>query len=182
LFVNHTHASIFYSQAANFLIYLINTPSPDKTPYQSCYFFYVFFWYSPYFNFVTGNYWLRKLYIKFNEQYFVCKCSNVSTLNLNILPSFYKICIQSWSKLQELIQLCNNDIDSILKTRIFCNSSITFKNKPLVFTSFLQSNLRTINDIWDSNNTKSCHDIYNLLIDRRNCISEFSKIKKEYFV
>jgi hypothetical protein len=50
-----------------------------------------------------------------------------------------------------------------------------------VFTSFLQSNLRTINDIWDSNNTnfKSCHDIYNLLIDRRNCISEFSKIKKE---
>jgi hypothetical protein len=49
-----------------------------------------------------------------------------------------------------------------------------------VFTSFLQSNLRTINDIWDSNNTnfKSCHDIYNLLIDRRNCISQFSKIKK----
>jgi hypothetical protein len=49
-------------------------------------------------------------------------------------------------------QLCNNDIDSILKTRIFCNSSITFKNKPLGFTLFLQSNLRTINDIWDSNN------------------------------
>ena len=49
-----------------------------------------------------------------------------------------------------------------------------------MFTSFLQSNLRTINDIWDSNNTnfKSCHDIYNLLIDRRNCISQFSKIKQ----
>ena len=71
--------------------------------------------------------------------------------------------------------MCNNQIDSILKTGIFCNSSITFKNKP-----FLQSNLRTINDIWDSNNInfKSCHDIYNLLIDRRNCISEFSKMKK----
>jgi hypothetical protein len=68
-----------------------------------------------------------------------------------MLPFFYKICIQSWSKLQELIQLCNNDIDSILKTRIFCNSSITFKNKPLGFTSFLQSNLRTINDIWEIN-------------------------------
>ena len=110
-----------------------------------------------------GKHWLRKLDIKFNEKYFVCKCSNVSTLNLNILPIFCKICIQSWSKLQKLIQLCN-DIDSILKTRIFCNSSITFKNKPLVFTSFLQSNLRTINDIWDSNNTnfKSCHDIYTI--------------------
>ena len=53
MYVNHTHASIFYSQAANFPIYLINTPSPDKTPHQSCYFFYVFFWYSPHFNFVT---------------------------------------------------------------------------------------------------------------------------------
>ena len=100
-----------------------------------------------------GKYWLRKLDIKLNEKYCVCKCSNVSTLNLNILPIFYKICIQSWSKLQELIPLCNNEIYSILKTRIFCNSSITFKNKPLVFTSFLQSNLRTINDTWDSNNT-----------------------------
>ena len=71
--------------------------------------------------------------------------------------------------------MCNNQIDSILKTGIFCNSSITFKNKP-----FLQSNLRIINDIWDSNNInfKSCHDICNLLIDRGNCISEFSKIKK----
>jgi hypothetical protein len=77
--------------------------------------------------------------------------------------------------------LRNNDIDSILKTRIFFTSSITFKNKPLEFTSFLQSNLRTINDIWVSNNTnfKSCHDIYNLLIDRRNCISEYSKIKED---
>jgi hypothetical protein len=100
---------------------------------------------------------------------------------LNTLPIVLQNIIQSWSKLHELIQLCNNDIDSVLKTRIFCNSSITFKNKSIVFTSFLQSNLRTINDIWDSNNKKfkSCHDIYNLLIDRRNCISEFSKIKKK---
>ena len=49
-----------------------------------------------------------------------------------------------------------------------------------MYTSFLQSNIRTINDIWDSNNTnfESYHDIYNLLIDRMNCISELSKIKK----
>ena len=36
-----------------------------------------------------GKYWLRKLDIKFNEKYCVCKCSNVSTLNLNILPFFF---------------------------------------------------------------------------------------------
>jgi hypothetical protein len=70
----------------------------------------------------------------------------------------------------------------ILKNRIFCNSSITFKNKPLVFTSFLQNNLRTINDIWDSNNKKfkSCHDLYNLLIDRNGNIFKFRVDKLEY--
>ena len=75
--------------------------------------------------------------------------------------------------------MCNNDIDSILKNRIFWNSSITFQNKPIVFTSFLQSNLRRISDIWDSNNKnlKGCNDICNLLIDRRNCISKFSNKK-----
>jgi hypothetical protein len=84
------------------------------------------------------------MHVPANEKYFVCKCSNVSTLHLNTLPIVLQNIIQSWSKLHELIQLCNNDIDSVLKTRIFCNSSITFKNKSIVFTSFLQSNLRTI--------------------------------------
>ena len=45
----------------------------------------------------------------------LCKCPNVSIINLNIVPNLYKICIQSWSKLLELIQLCNNDIVTILK-------------------------------------------------------------------
>jgi hypothetical protein len=70
--------------------------------------------------------WQLLKFVLFDEKYFVCKCSNVSTLNLNMLPIFYKICIQSWSKLQELIQLCNNDIDSILKTFILENSEIQF--------------------------------------------------------
>ena len=54
----------------------------------------------------------------------------------------------------ELIQLCNNDIVTILKKEknIYCKSTITVQHKPIMLTSFLQSNLRTINDIWDSNN------------------------------
>jgi hypothetical protein len=43
------------------------------------------------------------------------------------------------------------------------------------FSLNLMSNLRSQ---YLPTNFKSCHDIYNLLIDRRNCISEFSKIKK----
>jgi hypothetical protein len=38
-----------------------------------------------------GKYWLRKLDIKFNEKNVVCKCSNVSTLNLNIFKRFFTI-------------------------------------------------------------------------------------------
>ena len=62
----------------------------------------------------VDKYCLRKLAIKFNDKYFDVKCSNVSILNFNIVPNFYKICTQSWSKLLELIQLCSNDIVTIL--------------------------------------------------------------------
>ena len=62
----------------------------------------------------VDKYWLRKLAIKFNDKYVDLKCSNVSILNFNIVPIFYKICIQSLPKLMELIQLCSNDIVTIL--------------------------------------------------------------------
>ena len=57
------------------------------------------------------------------------KCINSKFKYITIF--FSKICIQSWSKLQELIQLCNNDIDSTLKTRIVFISSITFKKQTI---------------------------------------------------
>ena len=37
-----------------------------------------------------GKFWLRKLDRKYNEQFFICKCSNVSNFNLNFLPVFYR--------------------------------------------------------------------------------------------
>ena len=41
-----------------------------------------------------GKYWfLRNLDTKFNGKIFVCKYSNVSILNLMIVPNFYEICI-----------------------------------------------------------------------------------------
>ena len=36
-----------------------------------------------------GKYWLSRLDFKFNETFFICKCSNVSSLNLNRYPLFY---------------------------------------------------------------------------------------------
>jgi hypothetical protein len=39
----------------------------------------------------------------------------------------------------------------ILHVRLFGNYNITFQNKPLIFSSFLRSNIKTIQDIWDEN-------------------------------
>ena len=68
----------------------------------------------------------------------------------------------------------------ILHVRLFGNCNITFQNKPLIFSSFLRSNIKTIQDIWDENSKQfiDCDLLYSQLIDRRNCISEYSKIKK----
>ena len=40
-----------------------------------------------------GKYWF-----KFNETFFICKCSNVSSLNLNRYPLFYQKSIQACKK------------------------------------------------------------------------------------
>jgi hypothetical protein len=37
-----------------------------------------------------GKYWLSRLDFRFNETFFICKCSNVSSLNLNRYPLFYQ--------------------------------------------------------------------------------------------
>jgi hypothetical protein len=68
----------------------------------------------------------------------------------------------------------------IWQVRLFANCNITFKTKPLIFSSFLKSNIKTIQDIWDENSKQfiDCDLLYSKLIDSGNCISEYSKIKK----
>jgi hypothetical protein len=60
---------------------------------------------------------------------------------------------------------------------LFGNCNITFKNKPLIFSSGLKSNIKTVQDIWDENSQQfiDCDLIYSKLIDRKNCISEYIK-------
>ena len=115
-----------------------------------------------------GNFWLHKLDFKYNEQFTVCRCSNVSTLKLNNIPKFYRNLIHSWSKFNNNL-LQSRTIDELLERRLFCNSNITSKNKSICFASFLKSNIRTIKDIWTTieNDSKSCKKI---------CSKEFVQI------
>jgi hypothetical protein len=58
--------------------------------------------------------------------------------------------------------------------------SVSFKlfNNFIVFLLLVL--IKTIQDIWDENSKQfiDCDLLYSKLIDRRNCISEYSKIKK----
>ena len=117
------------------------------------------------------KFWLHK--------FVVGRCSDVSTLKLNNILIFYRNLIHSSSKFSNNL-LQSSTIDEILEQRLLCSSNITFKNKPICFASFLKSNIRTIKDIWTTieNDFKSCNELYHSLNDKRNCISEYARIKK----
>jgi hypothetical protein len=91
---------------------------------------------------------------------------------------YIHIIVQSWSKFNNNLQQ-SRTIDEILEQMLFCNSNITFQNKPICFASFVKRNIKTINDIWTTNDNdfKRCNDIYNSLNDKRKCISEYATIK-----
>ena len=93
-----------------------------------------------------GKYWLSRLDLKFNETFFICKCSNVSSLNLNRYPLyylFYQKSIQAWTKCLQCVQKVETKTN-ILHVSLFGNCNITFQNKPVKFSSFLRSNIKTI--------------------------------------
>ena len=65
---------------------------------------------------------------------------------------FYQKSIQAWTQLLQCVQnLYNVYKTDILHVRLFGNCNITFQNKPVIFSSFLRSNIKTIQDIWDEN-------------------------------
>jgi hypothetical protein len=70
-----------------------------------------------------GKYWLSRLDFKFNETFFICKCSNVSSLNLNRYPLFYQKSIQAWTKCVQCVQKVETKTD-ILHVRLFWNCNI----------------------------------------------------------
>jgi hypothetical protein len=65
-------------------------------------------------------------------------------------------------------------------SKIFGNAKFSYNGNALFFSSFSLSGMQKIEDIWDDNTNllKSSTEIFNSLYDRRNWISEYSRIKK----
>ena len=59
-----------------------------------------------------GKYWLSRLDLKFNETFFDCKCSNISSF-LNRYPLFYQTSIQAWLKCVHCVQKVETRTDML---------------------------------------------------------------------
>jgi hypothetical protein len=66
--------------------------------------------------------------------------------------------------------------EDILDQNIFGNSKFSYNCNALFFSSFSLSGIQNIEDIWDDNTHST--ELFNSLYDRRNWISECSRIKK----
>jgi hypothetical protein len=68
----------------------------------------------------------------------------------------------------------------VLDQPLYGNSNIVFNGKPIFSPNFAQSGIHKACDIWDcaKNNFKDSNFIFNTLIDKRNWISQWTRLKK----
>ena len=69
----------------------------------------------------------------------------------------------------------------ILDQPLYGNSNIVFNGKPICFLqNIAQSGIHKVRDIWDcaTNNFKDSNFTFHSLIDKRNWISQWTRLKK----
>ena len=135
-------------------------------------------------NFSDENNWntLGKKYLKtldtsFGQDLFLLRCTSLSNLNIQHLPSFYQCCIKSWSEIAAKNETLSKS--DVLSQDLFGNSNIYDKKGSLLFKKWSRSKICKICDVWDTNGKKwkSGIDIFNKLIDKRNWMVEYERIK-----
>ena len=77
---------------------------------------------------MIGKEWLKRFDNEFNENFFICKCSNMKGLNLTDLPEYYQNAILAWATFQS--KLHKLDKNSILNERLLGNNKISVRNTP----------------------------------------------------
>ena len=77
---------------------------------------------------MIGKEWLKRFDNEFNENFFICKCSNTKGLNLTDLPEYYQNAILAWATFQS--KLHKLDKNSILNERLLGNNKISVRNTP----------------------------------------------------
>ena len=110
--------------------------------------------------------------------------NNTKLLDKNIwnsTPTFYQEMIKTWINVNNCENKHHDQINNYLEIRkqvIWGNKFIKFQGKCLFFDNWIDSNILYINDIIDKRGNISEEMIISKLRNKRNWISEFSKLKK----
>ena len=124
-----------------------------------------------------GKYCIKKYDHDFGIENFLLQCSNLKGFPL-VLPNFYKTCLNAWASLLAKKSVSNEM--EVLDQNIFGNLNITCKNQQSIFFKhWTQSKIIKIKDLWNSQTQawKNGNEIFNALINKRNWIAEYRKIR-----
>ena len=120
--------------------------------------------------------WLTEKDNEFTYNYFLINISTNNGLELQ-MPTFHKELLESWYKYKNrnTIETKSNILNEIL----FGNKNISYINQQLFFKNWTATRLCHLDNIWDNttNDWKTNHAIFERLIDKRNWIFEYTKIK-----
>ena len=97
---------------------------------------------------MIGKHWLGCRDGKYNSNNFLYHCSNTKGITIALLSQFYKDAVHSWVS----FRLQTNDLTSVLDENLCGNDKIRHRNTPLWFDTFSKNAIKSVKDIWDSNN------------------------------
>ncbi len=124
-----------------------------------------------------GHKIFTKLDEKYNEEYFLLKCSNLKNIEIRI-PKFYKECLLAWSDILKKTKQTNKE--DVLNQYLFGNHNILNQGKSLFFPHWCKSDLKQVKDLWNTaqNVFYSGAIVFEQLIKKDNWIVEYEIIKK----
>ena len=127
-----------------------------------------------------GKFWLTAFDEKFDTDFFLCKCSEFRGIGPFKMSKYYVNLLNSWSDFQNTY--IYNSKEDLLNENIFGNRKLKFNGHALFLANFSKSGIKKVKDIWDENAKSFKHtlDIFNKLIDKRNWIAEYSRIKASF--
>lgn len=107
---------------------------------------------------------------------FYTSLDSIKSIDTNNIPEFYKNILEIW--IQSNSPKSNNDFNyrEIRKQIIWGNRFIKYKGKCLFFNNWIKSGLIFINDVINDNGAIKAEYILQKLKDKRNWISEYTKL------
>jgi hypothetical protein len=98
---------------------------------------------------IIGKHYFKIVDSLFNQNFFLCTLSCLERITFRRpMPRYYQNALSNWSTfLKSFIPSRKTDI---LNASLFGNHKIKYRNKPILFKSFIKSDIKQLRDIWDT--------------------------------